>query len=399
MRVRQRGAPRGAAAPTGAGGASGRGPHLRLLAWVMVATLLAAGCGRGTGSTVRPVPHSGASAGGRVRRPAGARAAPGPGLHGVPRFSHVFLIVMENLGYGQAVRLPYLARLAARYGVATGYDAVAHPSLPNYLALASGHTWVHNDCWFCYVSADNLAAEAARAGVSWGAYMQGLPRPCWLGPWWPPTRYAGKHDPFRYFLDVRGDPALCAGIRPLSALRLAPALGRGPPPAGRTTARGGGGGVVPGLVWITPNLCNDMHDCAPGVGDAWLRQFVPRILASAAWRQGGVLFITWDEASVADHRGCCGASPGGGHVLTLVVAPGLPAGERVASPYNHYSLLATIEDGLGLPLLGHAATARPLAAFWPSAAARRPGGAARPTPRATSLGRATSTPVGGSGEG
>ncbi len=58
------------------------------------------------------------------------------------------------------MRLPYLARLA----VATGYDAVAHPSLPNYLALASGHTWVRNDCWFCYVSADNLAAEGRGPG-------------------------------------------------------------------------------------------------------------------------------------------------------------------------------------------------------------------------------------------
>ncbi len=72
----------------------------RLLAWVVVAALLAVGCGRGTGSTARPSPHAGASMASGVRRPAGAQAAPGPRLYGVPRFSHVFLIVMENLGYG-----------------------------------------------------------------------------------------------------------------------------------------------------------------------------------------------------------------------------------------------------------------------------------------------------------
>ena len=85
-----------------------------------------------------------------------------------------------------------------------------------------------------------------------------------------------------------------------------------------------------------------------------------------AWRNGGVLFITWDEAAGADIRGCCGLARGGGHVLTLVFAPGLPAGERVALPYDHYSLLATVADGLGLPLLGHAADpgSQPLAAFW-----------------------------------
>lgn len=275
--------------------------------------------------------------------------APAGGRDGVPAFRHVFIIVMENLGYRAALTLPHVAALAAQGAIATDYYAVTHPSLPNYLALTSGRTLVTSDCTACLQNVPNLASAAAAAGISWGAYMQGLPRPCFLGAWSLLGLYAGKHDPFRYYTDVRNDPAQCGRIQPLPVLEAA--LPRG---------------AVPRLVWITPNLCDDMHSCPRVIGDRWLGAFVPRILASPAWRNGGVLFITWDEAAGADTRGCCGLARGGGHVLTLVFAPGLPAGERVALPYDHYSLLATVADGLGLPLLGHAADpgSQPLAAFW-----------------------------------
>lgn len=262
---------------------------------------------------------------------------------------------MENLGYSQALRLPYVARLAARYAVATHYDAVAHPSLPNYLALTSGHTWVTSDCWYCYVPGPDLAGELSRAGIAWGAYMEGLPAPCWLGPWWPPGRYAGKHDPFRYYLDVRGSPALCARIQPLTSLTAA-------------LRRPSDAAAVPRFVWVTPDLCHDGHDCPPARADAWLRGFVPLVLRSEAWRAGGVLFVTWDEAE-GDDRG------GGGRVLTLVVAPDVRPGLRVDVPYSHYSLLRTVEEAWGLPLLGGsgAAGVRAMTAFW---SAPRPGRAA-----------------------
>jgi hypothetical protein len=288
--------------------------------------------------------------------PAPARAL---GRAGIPAWGHIFLIVLENLGYDQAVQLPYASSLAARFASATQYSAAAHPSLPNYLALTSGNTWVHSDCLTCSVDAPNLGSEASAAGISWGAYMEGLPSTCWLGAFDLSTDYAGKHDPFRYYTDIRSSPALCGHIQPLTALA---ALLDAP----------GAAEAVPRLVWITPDLCHDGHDCSPATADRWLQAFVPQILASPAWRQGGVLFITWDEGNGDDSSGCCGAVPGGGHVLTLVVAPGLPAGQRVAVPYNHYSLLATVEDALGLPLLGHAADpqTRPLSAFWAPA----PGG-------------------------
>ena len=250
---------------------------------------------------------------------------------------------MENDGYASALAQPATSALAGHYAVATNYHAVAHPSLPNYLALTSGETWVTSDCTTCYVNAPNLASEAAAAGVTWGAYMEGLPGACWLGALWPTGRYAGKHDPFRYYTDVRQSRALCANIQPLAALE--PDLVSG---------------QVPRLVWITPDLCHDGHDCSPAQADQWLGGFVQRIVASPAWHRGGVLFVTWDEAEGGDDTG------GGGHVLTLVIAPDVQPGRRVDLAYTHYSLLATVEDGLGLPRLGHAADASTttLRAFW-----------------------------------
>jgi hypothetical protein len=102
------------------------------------------------------------------------------------------------------------------------------------------------------------------------------------------------------------------------------------------------------FTFITPNLCDDMHDCATAAGDRWLAGVVPQILSSPAYRAGTlVLFITWDENDA-----------GGSLVPTYVVAPSVPKGTRSAAGFSHYSLLSTTEELLGLsPLLGAAASA------------------------------------------
>lgn len=295
----------------------------------------------------------GPSTGGTGPKPQAAAPSSMP----IPSYRHVFLVVMENLPYKEALAQPTIAALARNYGQATQYFALAHPSLPNYLALASGSTWgITSDCWFCYVKGASLASQLQGAHLSWGAYMEGLPSPCWMGPYWPFTGYAGKHDPFRYFGNVRGSPSLCKGIRPLSTLD---SLLSGP-------AEG-----VPRFSWITPNLCHDGHNCRPQVAAAWLASFVQKVTRSPAWKSGGILFITWDEGAGADTRGLgrngkVGPGVGGGHVLTLVIAPHIAKGTRVATPYSHYSLLATIERILGLPYLGLAGTVQgpPMTGFW-----------------------------------
>ena len=263
---------------------------------------------------------------------------------------------MENLDYSSALATPGLATLADRYALATRYYGVSHPSLPNYLAMTSGSTWgVTSDCTDCYVSAPNLFDQLAAAHLSYGAYFEGMPSSCYLGPS-AGVGYAGKHDPFRYYRDVRASRSLCSHLEPYP--RLAALLG-------------GPAAKVPRFVWVTPDLCDDGHDCPATTAAAWLTRFVASVTKSAAWREGGALFVTWDEAEGDDAAvvppGRVVPSGGGGRVMTLVVAPHLRRGLRVAVPYDHYSLLATVEDALGLPLLGRARTATPMAAFFDGA--------------------------------
>ncbi len=262
---------------------------------------------------------------------------PAPPLGAVPAFSHVFVIVMENHEYGTVIgspAAPYINRLAAGYGLATNYYGASHPSLPNYLALTAGSTFgIASDCTTCYVNATNIADQVEASGRSWKAYMEDMPTPCYLGPW--SGNYAMKHDPFVYYTDIRNNPARCAAhVVPFTQL-------------GTDVSRG----QVPNFVWITPNMCNDMHDCGVSTGDAWLGTVVPTIIGSAAYRNGGVLFITWDEGS--SNAGCC-ADTWGGHVATLVISPRSISGFRSTIAENHYGLLRTIEDALHLAHLGAA---------------------------------------------
>ena len=257
----------------------------------------------------------------------------------LPNFSHVFLIVMENeestgiMGNNAAA---YINALATGHGLATQYFAVSHPSLPNYLALTAGSTFgIASDCTGCYVNATNIADQVESSGRSWKGYLESMPSSCYVGDAYP---YMQKHNPFIYYNDVRTNPARCAEhVVPFTQLSTDLV-----------------NGTVPNLAWITPNMCNDMHDCSIATGDAWLANVVPGILASSAFQNGGVLFITWDEGESS--AGCCG-NAAGGQVATLVIDPNGVAGLRSTIAETHYSLLRTIEDAWGLSALGQAASA------------------------------------------
>ena len=283
---------------------------------------------------------------------AGAATSASTGRDGVPAFRHVFVVVMENLDYQSAVSTPALAHLAASWALATNSFGVSHPSLPNYLALGAGSTFsITSDCVDCYVRSPNLFSQLSSAHRSFNAYFEGVPGSCYLSAWGG-TGYASKHNPFRYFDNVRSSSTLCSHLRPLDQL--------GPTLAGPSSS-------VPQFVWVTPNLCHDGHDCSTAVAATWLTTFVQSVTSSAAWNDHGVLFVTWDESDGGNAgvlNGHVVSSGGGGHVMTLVIAPGLKPGLRVGAAYNHYSLLATVEDALGLPLLNKARYATPLAAFF-----------------------------------
>jgi hypothetical protein len=250
---------------------------------------------------------------------------------------HIAVIVMENHEYNNIVgsrATPFINRLASSYALARQMYATTHPSLPNYLALTGGSTFgINSDCTDCTVHATGLVDQLERAGVSWRAYMEDLPHPCFTGA--GASEYAKKHDPFAYYTGVTGNLARCSNIVPLARLY--------------TDERAG---TLPRFIWITPNLCHDMHDCDPATGDRFLAHLVPPLLTALGPR--GLLFITWDEGTSDD--GCCRLASGG-HIATIVAGGAARPRARVSTPVDQYSVLQAIEDVLGLPRLRGAACA------------------------------------------
>lgn len=252
--------------------------------------------------------------------------------------SHVVVVVMENAEYGEVIgnpSAPYVNGLARRYGLATASYAVAHPSLPNYLALTSGTTaGIESDCTSCSVSAANVVDQLEAAGVSWRAYLEDLPHPCFTGA--SAGGYAKKHDPFAYYRDVAGNRRRCAKLVGFGALASDLRSGR-----------------LPTFAWISPNLCDDGHDCALRTADAFLARTLPALLGELG--PHGFLVLTWDEGS--SDAGCCAVAHGG-RVATIVAGPDVRRGARSARPLDHYGVLATIEDALRLGRLAGAADPR-----------------------------------------
>lgn len=251
---------------------------------------------------------------------------------------HIMVILEENREYGSVIgdpSAPYLTSLAAGGGLATQWFAVTHPSLPNYLALVSGSTQgVHDDGTGHTFPGPTLVDQLAARGIGWRAYMEDMPSPCDQAP--ASGGYAKKHDPFVYFRSITGNPAQCGNVVPLG--RLAGDLGSG---------------TAPPFLWLTPNLCHDGHDCSTATADAWLRSEMQTVMASAWYRQGASVVITWDEGST--DRGCC-AGAAGGQIPTLVVSA--RGRQRLTTPGDHDGTLRGIEEAYGVGLLGAAADPR-----------------------------------------
>jgi hypothetical protein len=256
-----------------------------------------------------------------------------------PHGSRVVEIVMENAERDAVVGspdAPYVNSLIRRYALAAQSFAVAHPSLPNYLALVAGSTGgITTDCTDCSVSAVNLVDQLEAAGISWKAYLEDVPAPCFSGA--SARGYAKKHNPFIYFHDIASAPARCRKLVGFGAL-----------------ARDLRSGRMPSFAWITPNLCDDGHDCALARADAFLARTVPSLLAELG--PHGFLVLTWDEGTT--NRSCCDGAARGGAVATVLAGPDLRRGARMRAPLDHYGVLGTIEDAFGLPALARAADPR-----------------------------------------
>lgn len=275
------------------------------------------------------------------------------GQSSVPTYHHVVFVVLENHSYGSIIgssSAPFINGLAAQCGLATNYHSTTHNSLPNYLALTSGlsvsalQPFV-NDCLpsVCTTSASSIFGQL---GSSARSYEESMTSNCEKGN---DGEYAPKHNPEAYYSSLSGCSSSDVPLGTLSSSALLDDLGND--------------ATAPAFSFVTPNLCDDMHDCSVSTGDSWLSSWINAILGTAAYKAGDTaVFVTFDEGEPASAGEDCAANPGDEscHVATLVIAPSVPLGAQVGTAYTHYGLLATAEDLLGLPRLGQAASATSL---------------------------------------
>lgn len=283
----------------------------------------------------------------------------------VPRYDHVFLIIEENEGFDQIIgnKAPILNALAADYGLATDYRGVADPSEPNYVAMLGGDFFgIANDdpYWFPAnsVDADNLMSQVERAGKTWKAYFQGMPYLGYRGYCYPDkcngipdadTQYVAKHNGIVNFINMQ-TPRQLAHMVPFA--QLADDLAAD---------------AVPSLSYIVPDECHDSHGAPPWCVDsgplnsvqqsrliAQMDQFagniVDKITSSSTWRTGNnAIVITSDEGNNATSK-----------IVTIVIANHGPRGVTDDTSYDHYSLLASLQQAFGLGCLRHSCFANPM---------------------------------------
>jgi phospholipase C len=299
------------------------------------------------------------------------------------QFDRAFVIVMENHGFdqeigennsaGTALLTPFITQLAASYGLETYYFGVTHPSLPNYLSMISGDYFgIQDDNDSCFnpghgnpcdsVDAPTLIDQLESKHISWEGLFESMPSVGYLGASYPSDAnrlYAQKHNPFIYFKNIATNSSRLMHLKPFNLNTLQSELVS---PASASK-----------FIFIAPNQCNDQHgtgscatdELAQAAGDAFLLQTMPAIINSRSFTERSALFIVWDENDFGGNLGCCGRpGVGGGHVPMIVVTKhGKPI--TGATPTDHYSLLATIEDGFGLPRLVNAKKAAPLFEVFP----------------------------------
>jgi phosphatidylinositol-3-phosphatase len=266
-----------------------------------------------------------------------APAACGQSSDARPVIRHVILIVMENHSLSSIQgHAPFLNALAKRCGSAINYHAISHPSLPNYLAMTSGSVHgIHSDCspQSCSQPGPNIFSQLSRHGLRWRSYAESMPVACDRST---AGLYAARHVPAVYYLRAR--PHCRQRVRSLGRVgtgRMHRALQSGHAPA---------------FMFVTPNLCNDMHSCPVASGDRWLRTWIPMMVASRTYRHGHTaILIVFDEGS-------------SNNVVPLVVVSRYTRPHTVSHRLlSHYSLLHASEKLLGIRrYLGKARLARGL---------------------------------------
>jgi hypothetical protein len=304
------------------------------------------------------------------------------GADGVPGFGHVFVIIGENTELGQinASNAPYiLGTLKPKSAWLTHYYAITHFSEANYVGMMSGQ---YTSCQqfdysaaSCHQDVDNLFRQLDSAGVSWQAWMESMPSPCYLtstGGRQTLNHYGAKHNPPIFFDGIESssgtwsDPATGECVT-----NDIPMGGTGPNDTSAFDSALASGDVAR-FNFIVPNECEDAHDNCKPAGppvaqfDDFLAREVPNILNSDVFRDdpNSVLLVTFDEGTSNQGDGHGHQFAGGGNIMFTATGPLVQRGVY-SGVADHYSLLQTLEDGFGADgHLGGAATANPLPDFW-----------------------------------
>jgi hypothetical protein len=266
-------------------------------------------------------------------------------------FGHVVIVVEENADYatvvGAASTMPYLNSLIDSYGLATQYYANTHPSIGNYMMLVTGQVLTNDDnetpASFP-VSVNNVVRELAANGKTWKAYAEDLPSVGYTGG--DTGNYAVRHVPLAYLTDVQDSATGRDTLVPFTQFATDLASGS-----------------LPNYSFVTPNLCNDAHNCALSVADSWLQINIAPLLTSSPFKDDGLLIIVFDES--ADDN-----TNGGGRIPAVFISPKFSkAGYQSATLYQHESTLRLMLEGLGITtdLPGAAATAPTMWQFFDTA--------------------------------
>jgi phosphatidylinositol-3-phosphatase len=268
----------------------------------------------------------------------GTGSGPSPRADGgrpFPRPARVAVFVLENRSYEQVIgsaSAPYIDRLARRNALATRYYAIAHPSLPNYIALTGGSVFgIRRNCAACEVDGPNIVGQLDAAGRTWKAYFEELDSSRRPGP--TTQQYNPHYNPFVYYETIRGVDSNRDRVVGFDALRSDLH-----------------GGRVADFVWIAPGVRHDGHNSSLRAADRYASRLVPQVLQALGPK--GILYLTWDEGSHRDRRGVRG--PGGGRIALIAAGGAARRQTRTTVRSNHYALLRTLEAGFGLQALGNA---------------------------------------------
>jgi len=244
-------------------------------------------------------------------------------------FDYIFIVQFENHSYDEVIKDPNFSKYRNLGRIFTDYYAITHPSQPNYWCQVSGDYYA----WTFDTNHDlpytNLVDLFDIRPITWKSYNENFPGPCFAGA--SQGKYYRKHNPFISFNNIRSNATRCANIVDSTVFDT------------DLTS-----GTLPQYMYFTPNIDNDAHDTSIAFGGKWLDAFFTPRLSKFPART--LFVVTWDEDDFTE----------GNQIDTFIFGINVTKGSSDRNPYNHYSLLRTVEDNWNLGNLGrHDATATP----------------------------------------